>query len=1027
MPITAVPPTTAFKPTSIAGCTAWFDAYDASYTLSGTTVTGWTNKSGNANAATGSGTVSVNLATLAGKSSVRFPAGTNYLNVGSLTYSTSYRNQFFLVTVGAIGSKYVYLNNADSICGQCYSWSSGDIELNKYGTVGLLTSPTGYFSSTAIVSICTSAGGNTGIWVNGVNQTLTTNAVGTGGFFSAGSSSPTLGGDGATTGALDMYELLQYDGALTTAQRQQVEGYLAWKWGLQASLVSGHPYASINPNPTINNKIIALPYYTQFSPTSAGNCVLWLDATDPAGTGVQPANSSTLASWFDKSGRGNTVTQGTTANQPTYVTGVVGGNPVVRFNGTNNSLQTSTFTALGTSNLSFWLVERNLNGSQGCAPYSFNSGPNGGIVFQYNGGIQPMYSGSNPVPYTSSVARIDFYNRTNTGTNDITYLNGVVASTGADNNTGTYPTTFAVGQRMSGSLYTSGDICEILIFTGTPTSTQRQSVESYLAAKWGLTSALPTFSGPLAISGCKMWLDGADPAGTGVKPAAGLLATWVDKSGSGNNGVAYTEATAPSYSPSTSNITFSGSTPTYYSVTGISTGTTTETLFIVLLRTTTVTNTPIGSTVNSGVTWYMNNTNPSFIAWNPFGGNNSSGANLQFYNNATNLVCGTNSSGTNVMYLNGTGDTSGSTTFSSSSLVIGNSSSGANGTPRQNGWNGTISEVVYYNTVLTTSQRQQVEGYLAAKWGIQSSLPTTHPYYAASPNHIHFTAPAGRDPIVAALVPTVPKGIGYIPPTLSSGGTVTVNGLYRVHSFTTVGTTQFTLSGPASVQAQLLVVGGGGGCGNSGGTAGGGGAGGLIFLSTLTLTSAGSPYTVTVGAGGSYNVSPGTGGAGSNSVFGTYTALGGGYGGHVQAGGAGGSGGGSTDGLAIGAALQPTSASGGFGNPGGGSAASPVYGAGGGGGAGGAGATGTTSTGANGGVGMQITIGGSTAYYAGGGGGGANGGGAGLGGAGGGGNASSSGSGANATPNTGGGGGGSTGGATGGLGGSGIVILAFPN
>ena len=45
MPITAVPATTAFSPTSITGCKAWFDAFDASYTLSGTTVTGWTNKS----------------------------------------------------------------------------------------------------------------------------------------------------------------------------------------------------------------------------------------------------------------------------------------------------------------------------------------------------------------------------------------------------------------------------------------------------------------------------------------------------------------------------------------------------------------------------------------------------------------------------------------------------------------------------------------------------------------------------------------------------------------------------------------------------------------------------------------------------------------------------------------------------------------------------------------------------------------------------------------------------------------------
>jgi hypothetical protein len=47
-------------------------------------------------------------------------------------------------------------------------------------------------------------------------------------------------------------------------------------------------------------------------------------------------------------------------------------------------------------------------------------------------------------------------------------------------------------------------------------------------------------------------------------------------------------------------------------------------------------------------------------------------------------------------------------------------------------WNGFIAEIIIYNSVLTTTQRQQVEGYLAWKWGIQSSLPVAHPYYSTS-------------------------------------------------------------------------------------------------------------------------------------------------------------------------------------------------------------------------------------------------------------------------------------------------------
>ena len=45
----------------------------------------------------------------------------------------------------------------------------------------------------------------------------------------------------------DLGEFIQYEGALSAANRQQVEGYLAWKWGTQASLPAGHPYKSNAP------------------------------------------------------------------------------------------------------------------------------------------------------------------------------------------------------------------------------------------------------------------------------------------------------------------------------------------------------------------------------------------------------------------------------------------------------------------------------------------------------------------------------------------------------------------------------------------------------------------------------------------------------------------------------------------------------------------------------------------------------------------------------------------------------------
>jgi hypothetical protein len=83
--------------------------------------------------------------------------------------------------------------------------------------------------------------------------------------------------------------------------------------------------------------------------------------------------------------------------------------------------------------------------------------------------------------------------------------------------------------------------------------------------------------------------------------------------------------------------------------------------------------------------------------------------------------------GTNIIqYLNGTSNSSGSTNLPFSGA--GTTSIGINN------WFGTINEIVVYNTSLTILQRQQIEGYLAWKWGLQSKLPSSHPYSLFPPS-----------------------------------------------------------------------------------------------------------------------------------------------------------------------------------------------------------------------------------------------------------------------------------------------------
>jgi len=50
------------------------------------------------------------------------------------------------------------------------------------------------------------------------------------------------------TSHCDIAEVILYNSVLTTLQVQQIEGYLAWKWGLQANLPVGHPYKNAPPS-----------------------------------------------------------------------------------------------------------------------------------------------------------------------------------------------------------------------------------------------------------------------------------------------------------------------------------------------------------------------------------------------------------------------------------------------------------------------------------------------------------------------------------------------------------------------------------------------------------------------------------------------------------------------------------------------------------------------------------------------------------------------------------------------------------
>ena len=291
---------------------------------------------------------------------------------------------------------------------------------------------------------------------------------------------------------------------------------------------------------------------------------------------------------------------------------------------------------------------------------------------------------------------------------------------------------------------------------------------------------------------------------------------------------------------------------------------------------------------------------------------------------------------------------------------------------------------------------------------VADSAPTLY-YYCSNHSGMGGTA---NTPAFSATGTVVVQGgtvIEFGGIAAATGGTITTDGDYKVHTFTSSGTFEVT-SVTNNPTFDILQIAGGGGGGRRRG--GGGGAGGYLYETGVSISA--GLYGVTVGAGGTGAPS----GSGSSTNGGDSSidsllavSVGGGGGGGDSHGASGGSGGG---GQGMTAGINAGTATSGQGNAG--IAGSNLSYGGGGGGSGGAGST------KDGGAGTANSITGSPVTRAGGGG-AWDAGAAGSGGASAGGTGTSAAS--NATANTGSGGGGGGDDAAGGDGGSGVVIVRY--
>ena len=506
MPITRQ---TYFQPTQITGCSLWLDGADnstiySSYpgTLAGntSTVTRWNDKSGANNHVYQNGAATCPTFTLA-SNALNFAGGGGLWN--SVGYALSSNVSFFTVMIspgtgwGTWGTLWGHFRSGshdsdiqfrqESLTNGYVSWHTNNNN-NNY-----LAIPT---AGTKVMYSCTMS--------NGVNMFLqnsysgsTTSVTYTEGTMTiaGGTVAPFWVGRSDSSEVYNGYicEIVYYNQKVSDTQRQQVETYLAQKWGLTSSLPTGHPGLTSIVYRNLQTTFTKNQYYTAFSPKQIGACALWLDGADPAGTGVLPANNSTLATWTDKSGNGNNATQSTAGSRPSFKQGYLNGNGSIYFTTTNNMLLPS----LTIGPLTIFVVAKLVTYGNNNFFLSLGQSPNAIFVRAvYN----PAYFGVDGygtyITTTNSDTNYHIFSYTQGSTASF-WFDGSPVSVGSvvPTQTGSYTYTNqnTIGGWNAFTNSVDSVISEILIFN-TPilTTTQRQQVESYLAQKWGLVSSLPT-------------------------------------------------------------------------------------------------------------------------------------------------------------------------------------------------------------------------------------------------------------------------------------------------------------------------------------------------------------------------------------------------------------------------------------------------------------------------------------------------------------------------------------------------------
>ena len=476
-PYRVTAPTNAWNISDDPGLKIWYDFADSStITIAGAGVSNLLNKaspgaftlsqSTDADRPSWDGSKVVGRGTGSGLSVTTTVDWTNaaYLLVASNSYGNSngsVAREFAVLDAGAINSLH-----RRSIA---QTGNNVDVRANNAGS-GEFNAETGFVAENSMnIRAMSFNGSSSGIISTSRNGVPTVGSSGSG-------VNPVIGGilrllyGSATNIALGDFLVSASTDAPT---QQKLEGFIAWKRGIQSLLPSSHPYRHRRP------------IYKEWSPSDSASLVDWYDARDLTSISLSGNNIET---WLTKTASGNNLTSG--AIKPTYTGDKVVFNSAAQL--TKTSITTGAVTqgsfaiyAVAAHDLSATSYIFNItDGSAGPGATIRGVTPNSLFVY-----VDPAAFTAHPVPSAGYIP----------GSNMIFGLisSGVGANTLAGSFNGAMTVATGTTNRFTGTTYIMGrtassaldSISELIIVNSADTELCRK-IEGYLAWRHTMIAAL---------------------------------------------------------------------------------------------------------------------------------------------------------------------------------------------------------------------------------------------------------------------------------------------------------------------------------------------------------------------------------------------------------------------------------------------------------------------------------------------------------------------------------------------------------